>query len=146
MGMLKTSDMSGKVIRVLDLLHKTYHNSCKSKRELRELADHLGVQVKNPTRATGTRWTLHLERAVAILLKGDQPHHSWPVYNTTAPQSAPCCKQQECRHSGQISVCVKTDGEILFGALLPFSVGRAVLHIQAECEPAGRQCDTAFCN
>ena len=42
----------------------------KSKRELRELADHLGVQVKNPTRTTGTRWTPHLERVVAILLKG----------------------------------------------------------------------------
>lgn len=71
MGMLKTSVMSGKVMRVLDLLHKTYHNSCKSKRELRELADHLGVHVRNPTRATGTRWTPHLERAVAILLKGE---------------------------------------------------------------------------
>ena len=73
MDMLKKSNLSQEVMDVLHLLYKTYHYSPKSRRELKAVAEHLSVKVRNPTRVRGTRWTPHVEKALRILLKCSSP-------------------------------------------------------------------------
>lgn len=71
MAMLMNSPHAQHVMDVLHLLYTTYHYSCKSRRELRSMAEMIDVHVRNPTRVRGTRWTPHVEKALRILLK---PH------------------------------------------------------------------------
>ncbi|XP_046335796.1 zinc finger protein 862-like [Haliotis rufescens] len=68
MGMIKANESASEVMRLLDFLYKTYHYSCKSRRELHMMAEQLGFQSRNPSRATGTRWCPHLAKALTILL------------------------------------------------------------------------------
>ncbi|XP_060783092.1 uncharacterized protein LOC132890289 isoform X2 [Neoarius graeffei] len=60
------------VCQVYDLLHlvwKTYHFSGKSKRELHQLGQELGVKVCTPSTVKGTRWIPHVHRALKVFLR-----------------------------------------------------------------------------
>lgn len=60
------------VCQVYDLLHlvwKTYHFSGKSKRELHQLGQELGVDVCTPSTVKGTRWIPHVHRALKVFLR-----------------------------------------------------------------------------
>ena len=68
-----------KIYEVLHLTWKTYHFSPKSTRELKALADTMGINVLKPGQVTGTRWLPHVSRALKSLIKppkGD--HHNDP--------------------------------------------------------------------
>lgn len=71
MGMLKNCPHAQHVMDILHLLYTTYHYSCKSRRDLRSMAEMIGVNIRNPTRVRGTRWTPHVEKALRSLLR---PH------------------------------------------------------------------------
>lgn len=68
MSMLKGNKMASLVMDVLHLVYKTYHYSPKSRRELNTIGEQLGINVKNPTRVHGTRWSPHTERALKIMM------------------------------------------------------------------------------
>ena len=72
MAMLKDCREADQVIEVLHWIYKTYHYSPKSRRELKTLATELGVNIRNPARVKGTRWTPHLQKALYILLHNDR--------------------------------------------------------------------------
>ncbi|XP_060760948.1 zinc finger protein 862-like [Neoarius graeffei] len=60
------------VCQVYDLLHlvwKTYHFSGKSKRELHQLGQELGVKVCTPSTVKGTRWIPHVHRTLKVFLR-----------------------------------------------------------------------------
>ncbi|XP_016101603.1 zinc finger protein 862-like [Sinocyclocheilus grahami] len=64
-----------KVAVVYDLLHliwKTYHFSGKSKRELYNLGQELGVDICSPSSVKGTRWIPHIHRALKVFLRHGQ--------------------------------------------------------------------------
>ena len=78
--MVKNCPPAAQVIDVLELVYKTYHYSPKSQRELYELGAELDVAVLSPSRAKGTRWSPHIQRAMAVMLrpaKGDAP--AWSI-------------------------------------------------------------------
>ena len=65
-----------KIYEVLHLIWKTYHYSPKSTRELKAVADTMGIGVFKPVQVKGTRWLPHVSRALKSLIKppkGD-PH------------------------------------------------------------------------
>ena len=66
-----------KIYEVLHLMWKTYHYSPKSTRELKAVADTMGIGVLKPGQVKGTRWLPHVSRALKSLIKppkGD-PHN-----------------------------------------------------------------------
>ena len=66
-----------KVYEVLHLIWKTYHFSPKSTRELKAVADTMGIGVLKPGQVKGTRWLPHVSRTLKSLIKprkGD-PHN-----------------------------------------------------------------------
>ena len=63
------------VMDVLKGLYKQYHHSPKAWRELRDLGGVLNAKVWKPTNlGEGTRWLLHMERALGVMLK------NYPVF------------------------------------------------------------------
>ena len=65
-----------KVYNTLHLIWKTYHFSPKSTRELKAVADTMGIGALKPGQVKGTRWLPHVSRASKSLIKppkGD-PH------------------------------------------------------------------------
>ncbi|KAJ8376204.1 hypothetical protein SKAU_G00067840 [Synaphobranchus kaupii] len=65
----KDSPCIGNVYNLLHWVWKTYHFSCKSRRELKSLGVELGVSVNNPSGVRGTRWLPHVSRSLDVLLK-----------------------------------------------------------------------------
>lgn len=78
MSMIKSSKAATAVMDTLHLLYKTYHYSPKSRRELKSIAEELGVSVGAPTRVRGTRWSPHILRALKILLKPSADQRNTP--------------------------------------------------------------------
>ncbi|KAJ8365052.1 hypothetical protein SKAU_G00138830 [Synaphobranchus kaupii] len=68
----KDSPCIGNVYNLLHLVWKTYHFSCKSRRELKSLGVELGVSVNNPSGVRGTRWLPHVSRSLDVLLKPEK--------------------------------------------------------------------------
>ena len=58
-----------KVHKVLHLIWKTYHFSLKSTRELKAVADKMGIGVLKPGQVKGTKWLPHVSRALKSLIK-----------------------------------------------------------------------------
>lgn len=69
MQMMKSVPKAADVMDIMHLIYKTYHYSPKSKRVLKKLGEELGINVCNPTRVKGTRWSPHIEKALRILLR-----------------------------------------------------------------------------
>lgn len=66
-----------KVYNILYLIWKTYHFSPKSTRELKAVADTMGIGALKPGQVKGTRWLPHVSRALKSLIKppkGDPQH------------------------------------------------------------------------
>ena len=83
---------AAQMIGVLELVYKTYHYSPKSRRELYELGVELDVAVLSPSRAKGTRWSPHIQSAMAVMPR-------------PAKDGAPS------RHNGQGETHTKTNDE-----------------------------------
>ena len=58
-----------KVYTTLNLIWKTYHFNPKSTRELKALADTMGIGALKPGQVKGTRWLPHVSRALKCLIK-----------------------------------------------------------------------------
>ena len=56
------------VYSVLHLIWKTYHYSSKSVRALKSIADELETNILKPTQVRGTRWLLHVSRALKVFV------------------------------------------------------------------------------
>ena len=66
-----------KVYNILQLILKMYHYSPKSTRELKAVANTMGISALKPGQVKGTRWLPHVSRALKSLIKpakGD-PHN-----------------------------------------------------------------------
>lgn len=77
MNMMKKSDCAS-VMDILHLVYKTYHYSPKSRRELKNIGEQLGVAVRAPTRVRGTRWSPHVQQALKIFLKPSEDNINQP--------------------------------------------------------------------
>ena len=53
---------------MLQRLWKQYHYSPKAVRELKEIAESMEVRAYKAAKANGTRWVLHLQRTLSVLL------------------------------------------------------------------------------
>lgn len=72
---------------MLNLVWKTNHFSAKSARDLKALADELGINVLKPTQVTGTRWLPHVSRALKVFIKPGEsktPDHTTGQYALVA--------------------------------------------------------------
>ena len=67
--MVQKCPPAAQVIGALELVYETYHYSPKSRRELYELGAELDVAVLSPSRAKGTRWSPHIQRPMAVMLR-----------------------------------------------------------------------------
>ena len=56
------------VYNILHLIWKTYHYSPKSVRALKSIADELEINILKPTQVKGTRWLLHVSRALKVFV------------------------------------------------------------------------------
>lgn len=71
--MLKVQREVPMVEKLYDTLHlvwKTYHYSAKSRRKLNRLGSELGANIRVATSVKGTRWVLHVQRALEVFLTG----------------------------------------------------------------------------
>ena len=69
MDTLKSNETMMSIKELLNGCWKHYKCSPKALRELRALAEAIEVKVEKPTKASGTHWSPHLLRAIAVLSK-----------------------------------------------------------------------------